>query len=283
MGQACRRLGGALRSARLCILLAGAFNVLGVAGANAAGDAPSSNLAPGVSLYGDPGSPDMSGLFLGTAMGAPGERFQPGRGPADDRGPTFWAPWPLPYNPAFQKTYDERIAAAKAGRQLGDISAKCLPFGMPRAFVTKYYQDEIVQTPGQVMILVFNTFPIVIWTDGRGHPKNLESSYNGHSIGYWAGNTLFVDTVGIRGDTPIDTARDPHSPALHMKTTIERVAPDTLHFHVTLYDDGAFTVPVTTTNIWQRKSGSRWQVLDDASCFENNAPGEANIPGFRTY
>ena len=249
-----------------------------------ASDEPqSSAIEPGVSLYGDAGSPDISGLWLGTAMGAPGERFQPGRGPADDRGPTFWAPWPLPYTATFKKIFDERVAAAKLGRQLGDISAMCLPFGMPRAFVTKYYPDEIFQTPGEVTFLIFNTFPIVIWTDGREHPKDLKPSYNGHSIGYWAGNTLHVDTVGILGATPIDTARNPHSPKLHMKTTIERVATDTLHIHVTLYDEDAFTVPVTTTNIWQRKSGPRWQVLDDASCFENNTVDHNVEPGFAKF
>ena len=81
----------------------------------------SSQLAAGVSLYGDPGVPDISGLWLGTAMGAPGQHFPQGRGPADDRPPTFWAPWPLPYTPAYQKISDERAAAAKSGRQLGDV------------------------------------------------------------------------------------------------------------------------------------------------------------------
>ena len=240
---------------------------------------------PPVSFYGDPKVPDISGLWLGTAMGAPGEKFAPGRGSADGRGATVWAPWPLPYTPAYQKIYDERVAAAKAGRQLGDTSAKCLPFGMPRAFVTKYYPDEIIQTPGAVTIFVFNTFPIVIWTDGRPHPKDLQPSFNGHSVGYWAGDTLFVDTVGINGITALDTARNPHSAKLHMKTTIQRVAPDVLHFYVTLYDEDAFTEPVVTTNIWQRKSGPKWEVLDDASCFENNrdTPDASPAPGFTKY
>ena len=209
-------------------------------------------------------------------MGAPGERFMAGRGPADGRGATNWAPWPLPYTPAYQKIATERIEAAKRGKQLGDISAKCLPFGMPRGFVTKYYPDEILQLPGAVLILVNNTFPIVIWTDGRPHPTGLVPTYNGHSIGYWAGDTLFVDTVDIDGSTPIDSARNPHSAKLHLKSTFQRVSKDTMHVHVTLYDDDAFTEPVVTTNIWQLKTDARWQVLDDASCFENN--GDALNP-----
>ena len=51
---------------------------------------------------------------------------------------------------------------------------------------------------------------------------------------------------------------------------------------MTLYDPIAFTEPVTTTNIWRRKSEPKWDVLDDASCFENNsldkgAPGDGFI------
>ena len=234
----------------------------------------------GVSFYGDPGVPDVSGLWLGTMTGVPGEQFAPNRGPADGRPPTFFAPWPLPYTPDYQKIYDERQAAAKQGRQLGDISAKCLPFGMPRALISKVYPDEIVQTPGEVTLFINSTFPIVIWTDGRSHPKHLKPSYNGHSIGYWAGDTLFVDTVGIEAATPLDTARNPHGPNLHMKWTVRRVADDILHFEVTLYDRDAFTEPVTAIGIWQRKTDPKWQVLDDGSCFENNNNEKTPEAGF---
>jgi hypothetical protein len=123
----------------------------------------------------------------------------------------------------------------------------------------------------------------VIWTDGRGHPTDLKPSYNGHSIGYWQGDTLHVDTVGIIDTTTLESPlRTPHSSKLHMTTTIQRVAPDNLHFTVTLYDEDALTEPMVTTNIWQRKRGAEWAVLDDASCFENNKnlPDATGAVGF---
>ena len=250
-----------------------------------AGDAARAADAPhwppaGVSYHGDPGAPDISGLWLGTMTGVPGEQFAPNRGPADGRPPTFFAPWPLPYTPRYQKIYEERLAAAKKGTQLGDTSARCLPFGMPRVLISKVYPDEIVQTPGEVTLLVFGTFPVVIWTDGRPHPANLTPSYNGHSIGRWIGDTLFVDTVGIEAGTALDTARDPHGPALHLKWSIQRVADDILHVHVTLYDPDAFSEPVTAVAIWQRKTDPKWQVLDDQSCFENNNSDKVPEGGF---
>ena len=241
---------------------------------------------PGVSFHGDPSAPDISGLWQGTTTAVPGERFPPGRGPADGRQPTFWAPWPLPYTPAYQKIYDERVEAAKKGRQLGDISAMCLPFGQPRMLISKHYPDEIVQTPGQVTFFMNNTFPVVVWTDGRPHPRDWAPTYNGHSVGYWIGDTLFVDTIGIDGTTPLDARRNPHSGKLHLKWSLQRVAKDTLHLHLTLYDDEAFTEPVVTTNVWRRMTDPKWQVLDDASCFENNenfAHTSPGPPGFRKF
>ncbi len=226
----------------------------------------------GVSYHGDPAAPDISGLWLGSTMGIPGQGAQSNSGSTvDGRPPVFWAPWPLPYTPAYQKMSDERIAAAKKGRAIGDNGARCLPFGMPLMLTNKPYPDEIVQTPGRVTMFMYGTFPVVIWTDGRPHPANLTPSYNGHSIGHWVGDTLFVDTVGINASTPLDGARDPHSGKLHLTWTVQRVAPDILHVHLTLYDEDAFTEPVTMTTIWTRKTDRRWEVLDDASCFENNA------------
>lgn len=244
---------------------------------------PASSPVPGVSYYGDPTAPDISGLWLGSETGIPGVGFAPNRGPADGNPPTFWAPYPLPYTPAYQKIVDERNAAAKRGVQLADNTARCLPFGILWALVARVYPDEIVQTPGQVTILTNSSIPHVIWTDGRPHPKDLKPSFSGHSIGHWVGNTLFVDTVGITDKVSIDHFINPHSEKLHMQWSIRRVANDVLHFHVTLDDEDAFTEPVTTTNIWRRKTDARWQVLDDGSCFENNRTAvddKGNTDGF---
>lgn len=225
---------------------------------------------PGVSFDGDPASPDLTGLWLGSVTAVPGVELAPNRGPADGRPPTFYAPWPLPYTAEYQKIQDDRAAAAKQGRALADITAQCLPFGLPRMLLSKFYPDEIVQTPGNVTIWVNSTFPVMIWTDGRAHPKDLKPSFNGHSIGYWVGDTLFVDTVGLNGRSGLDSERHPVSGDLRLKWSMRRVADDVIHVNVTLLDNKTFTEPVTTTNIWTRKTDPNWQVLDDSSCFENN-------------
>jgi hypothetical protein len=239
--------------------------------------------APRYSFHGDPGVPDISGIWYGTYTGAQGDRPQFA---TPDQDITTWAPWPPPLTSTFQKTADERIAAIRAGRATGDLGARCLPFGMPWGLTAKFYPDEIIQTPGVVSILVYGTFPIMIWTDGRSHPEDLTPSFNGHSIGRWVGDTLEVDTVGIDAATAVDAGpRTPHSAKLHMVSRIQRVSADRLHVHVTLHDEDAFTEPMVTTNIWRRQTGPLWELLDDRSCFENNRnlPDASGATGFTKF
>ena len=224
----------------------------------------------GVSYYGDTGSPDISGLWLGSAMAIPGGPPQTNAGQSSDgRPPAHWAPWPLPYTPEYQKIYEERVAATARGVALGDIGSRCLPVGLPRLLASKVYPDEIVQIPGAVVFFMYSSLPVVIWTDGRQHPADLKPTYAGHTIGHWVGDTLFADTVALMPNSPLDTMRNPHSGAIRLKWSVRRVAPDVLHVHLTVFDAEAFTEPVTMTNIWHRMSDPKWQVLDDGSCFEN--------------
>lgn len=234
----------------------------------------------GVSFYGAENAPDISGIWLGQAMGIPGEGPQSNSGRSTDgRPPAYWNPWPLPYTAQFQRIVEERAEATRRGVALGDTGARCLPFGLPWQIATKFYPDEIVQVEGATIIFNFAYGPLVIWTDGRGHPEDFEPGFKGHSIGYWSGNTLHIDTVGLNGISPMDSARNPRSDAMRIEWSITRVSDDRLHFHSTLYDEVAFTEPVTMTNIWARQDAS-WEVLDDQSCFENLQRGE--VRGART-
>ncbi len=249
-----------------------------------AGAEPGDRWPPaGVSFYGDRAVPDVSGLWLGNAVGIPGKGALTNSGSSSDgRSPAFFAPWPLPYTAAYQKIADDRAAALKKGRALGDLGSRCIPFGLPAMLLAKVYPDEVVQTPGMVTIFVYGTLPIFIWTDGRPHPSDLKPSYNGHSIGRWVGDTLMVDTVGINGQTTLGPPQFPHSDKIHITWSIRRVADDVVHVTITMDDKDAFTEPVVLTNIWHRMTERKWEVLDDGSCFENNTMmGDKPVePGF---
>jgi hypothetical protein len=74
----------------------------------------------------------------------------------------------------------------------------CLPGGMPGIMAVPL-GFEFLMTPGRVTILV-EEGPTIrrVFTDGRGHPADPDPTFNGDSIGHWEGDTLVVDTVGIK-------------------------------------------------------------------------------------
>ena len=106
---------------------------------------------------------------------------------------------------------------------------------------------EIIQTPGKV-ILLFNYHHEVryIYTDGREHPKNLELTWNGHSVGRWDGDTLVVDTIGLRDESWLDSGGHEHSTQLHIVERFRRVDEETLEIERTLTDPIALAEPFTT-------------------------------------
>ena len=80
----------------------------------------------------------------------------------------------------------------------------CKPLGVPRTGVGVEEHLQIIQHPNIVALLWENDpGPVyrVVYTDGRQHPKDLDTSYMGHSVGHWEGETLVVDVVGLNDET----------------------------------------------------------------------------------
>ena len=89
------------------------------------------------------------------------------------------------------------------------------PWGYTRAWQVEY-PVEIVQTPERMAILFeSNNIFHVVHTDGSQHPKNLEPTWMGNSIGWYEGDTLVIDTIGFNGKTWIDTIEHPSSCLLY--------------------------------------------------------------------
>jgi hypothetical protein len=147
---------------------------------------------------------------------------------------------PFPLQPWAQKQYD--ALQKQTGFNPGAI---CVPPGMPHVMQMPY-PLEIVQTPGRVTILE-EAYEEVrrIYTDGRPHPKDLDPTYNGHSIGHYEGDTLVVDTVGIKADKDLnlDSTGLFHSDALHLTERIHRIEKDILADDITIDDPKVFTKP----------------------------------------
>lgn len=174
---------------------------------------------------------------------------------------------PPPLTPKYAARYKAVLDSAKSGMPINDPTANCVWPGMPRLMVAPY-PIEFVITPKRVLTLhEYMSQVRRIRTDGSAHPADLEPSYNGDSTGHWEGQTLVVDTVGLRADTMYENTGLPHSEKLRVAERIHLAGPDELVDEMTFYDPEALTRPWTAE--WHYRRRRDWRVLDYV-CDENN-------------
>jgi hypothetical protein len=108
------------------------------------------------------------------------------------------------YTPAFLPRVKAIGKTEFGGTTPEDPVLSCKPAGVPRTQLVQtggYAGAQIIQTPQVIAIIHGDYTDRLIYTDGRPHPKDLEPSYMGDSIGHWEGNTLVVDVAGLNDDT----------------------------------------------------------------------------------
>ncbi|HVG53614.1 MAG TPA: hypothetical protein VM846_04270 [Vicinamibacterales bacterium] len=144
--------------------------------------------------------------------------------------------------------YQEWTRAVAADRRVNELEphTRCKASGFQRQFLTPY-GAEIVEVPALQRVFIFDiggphTFR-TIYLDGRSHPKNLEPTYYGHSIGWWEGDTLVVDTIGYNEGFWIDRGVAPHTDKLHTVEKFTRNEFASMRYDLTIDDPGAYTKP----------------------------------------
>jgi len=163
----------------------------------------------------------------------------------------------IPFQP-----WAEAMLADRRANQL-EPHARCKPSGGIRQFLTPY-GVEIVELPGAQRIYIFDiggphTFRTV-YMDGRTHPTDMEPTFYGHSIGWWEGDTLVVDTRGYNEGFWIDRAGLPTTNQLHTLERFTRVNAVRIDYTLTIDDPGAYTRP------WTSALDLRWE--DGTELFE---------------
>jgi hypothetical protein len=133
---------------------------------------------------------------------------------------------------------------AKARKPKSDPAAKCLPMGVPRLAP---YPEKIVQFPNELLILFegdIHSFRQIFF-DGRNHPKDLDPTWYGDSVGKWEADTLVIDTIGLNDRTWLDSAGHPHTQQLHVVERYRRPDAGNLELEATVEDPGAYAKPFT--------------------------------------
>ena len=163
-----------------------------------------------------------------------------------------------PIAPAAQVPFQPWARAVFADRQEHELEphTRCKPSGVARQFLTPY-GVEFVELPEIERIYIFDvggphTYRTV-YMDGRTHPLQLTPTFYGHSIGWWEGDTLVIDTVGFNEGFWLDRRGLPHTDRLHTLERFTRVDAAAIRYEVTVDDPGAYTAP------WNARFNLRWE------------------------
>ena len=184
-------------------------------------------------------------------------------------------------------------------------SNQCWPGGVPYVFWD--FLLQIYQRPDHILMVYRQGHELRHVRMDEPHPAQLVPSWYGDSVGHYEGDTLVIDTLGIKVGpyAMVDMYGTPHSPALHVveryrlrdyddvKDAIERnknenwlVVGDVfsthrgkfLQLHLTIEDEGAFTSPWTATLTYVPGP----ELLPEVVCAENRAQyyyhDDADVP-----
>jgi len=182
----------------------------------------------------------------------------------------------VPFQPWAKALYDER--------QVHELEphARCKASGTARQFLTPY-GVEFVEIPAAKRLYIFDiggphTFRTV-YMDGRSHPKDLTPTYYGHSIGWWEGGTLVVDSVGFNEGFWLDRRGLPHTEQMHTVERFTRVNHDIIEYEITVDDPGAYTARWTANLELQWDAGTE---LFEYICQQANYAHELMVGGERS-
>src|SRR4029079_1506582 len=114
------------------------------------------------------------------------------------------------------------------------------------------YPVEIIQTQKQVTIIAeaFSEVRRVYMDKPQLKIDEVPPGYYGRSVGRWEGDTLVVDTVGIKES--VQYQRIPHSDKVRITERIHLVAPHILHDQITIEDPVVLKKPIVYTLAYRR-------------------------------
>lgn len=151
-----------------------------------------------------------------------------------------------PFSPKGMQIMQRQMEMMFKGTPLGGTSARCRP--MEAIGVgADLFPAEIVQSKDKMVVLSEEgRSRWVIYLD-REHPKQLQPSYWGHSVGHWEGDTLVVDTIGFNGEHTFQSTQS------HIVSRLRKVGDGrTIELKVTTVDPEYYSRPheKVSTAIW---------------------------------
>src|ERR1700682_5995419 len=275
--------------------------------------APAAGLV-NIAAQGAPSIPDFSGIWKHGSL----PWFEPpesGPAPVTNRsrknGVSNYDQLVGDYTNPILKPWAAEVVKKKGELSLAGVtfpspSNQCWPEPVP--FLFKHMAMEMIQLPNKIVML-FNEDHEVRWVRlNEPHPAKVTPSWHGDAVGHYEGDTLVIDTVGIKPDRPfamIDLFGTPYTEKLHVveryrlldreavKGDLERAAKENwrpagpvnpnyadkfLRVHFTIEDEGAYTTPWTATMICVRDYLNCPEIVCAENTFGFHASRGADIP-----
>jgi len=199
--------------------------------------------APGTQVPDITGSWERHGFAFGQRAGAPAD-------------PTIPPPAAQPaLQPQYLKEWQTRVQAVRAadakGEPLANHNTDCLPDGMP-AMMGAVFPLEILQSRGQVTVIeeAYTQVRRILLDQPQKALDDVEPGFYGHSVGRWEGDTLVVDTIGIKESVRFQNV--PHSRQMRIRERMRLVSPTVLWNEITIEDPVTLEKPWAVTYAYRR-------------------------------
>jgi hypothetical protein len=198
--------------------------------------------------------PDWSGMWEGA-----GSLFELGKGFTNLNDLRQKARDFPPYTPEWEAGYEKFLKEVYWPGKAVDPINLCLPTGFPRIMASPRGTAFIVR-PEMTTILKEQGWFRIIYTDGRKFPadEDMWPTWEGWSIGHWEGDTLVVETKGLRNKIVIDRTGLLLSDKMSSVERIRRVDADTMEDVMTFTDPVALTRPWTVRRTWSKQPADSW-------------------------
>lgn len=147
-----------------------------------------------------------------------------------------------PLKPEFAAKSKAAVARQANG------GASCEPAGLPARDIN-FFSPRFYYARDTIVIGAWSD-----WYNGwrrihmdRTAHGNPEPTYSGDSVGHWEGDTLVIDTVGIRAEAQLSRGVPLDSDATHIVERIRLIDANTLEWKKTVENPEILTKPWTTT------------------------------------
>jgi hypothetical protein len=188
------------------------------------------------------------------------------------------APLREPWATQLRDSQREQAEATARGETLIGGGVRCIPGGMP-SMMKAVFPIEVLQSPGQVTIVneAFSQVRRIYLNERQIAVEDAEPLFWGHSVGRWEGNTLVVNTIGLKESARM--AGVPHSSQMQIDERIVVTSSDTWEDHITITDPQYLTRPWSWTWRYNRKTDYKINeyVCEDNRIYEDPQTHKAKL------